>query len=142
MTGSYAAFAASPQLVNPSFAAQAVSSTIGIGGSNTARLRLNSDGTTQAITTAGGTVSRTAWAANPAAGIGNSVWVRYTVTGGTATSNGASAFTQISTNIDIVKGPQTNGVGSPVTYTIDFSYDGGATIAFTVTGNTLTLDFV
>lgn len=105
------------------------------GSGVTSSIQFNSDGTiTSPSHPSGGYSGPAQWAANPVAGIGNSYWVRFTPTTGTFTSNGAAAFTQMSSNV--LSTCTAAGLATKqVVYTVDIAADAGGTqILRTVAG--------
>ena len=74
------------------------------------------------------------WATTPAAGVGASVYIRATVTAGSALSvNSAVGWTLLSTALNFRNGSSTTGIRSS-TITFDFSLDGGASIVTSSAG--------
>lgn len=114
------------------------------GNAGTATITLNSDGSiTKSVAGTGSGATPTGptqWAVGVTAGIGTGVWVRATPTVGTFTSNAMSAFTQLSSNLSVVNGPIV--ADKNTTFTLDFSYDGGASIAVTSAGNVLQVQHI
>ena len=124
-------FASGGIVVNP--LASGMSSTDKPAGtSSLGQISFNSDGT---ITYLNNVIAGpTAWATSPAAGVGSAVYIRATVTAGSALSvNPASAWTLLSNAQAFKNGPATTGARSS-TVTFDFSLDGGASIVTSSSG--------
>lgn len=123
-------------VTNP-FAAYDVWADSAPGFAATATFTLNTDGTVTASFVdgdGGSTIGSASWFTPTTAGIGSSYWVRYTVTSGTATTNGASSFTQLNAARSITKSASA-GTAS-CTFTIEIATDsGGTNIVLTSTGN-------
>lgn len=131
-------------VVSNPLAAMGELNTLPTGNSGTATITLNTDGSiTKSVAGTGSGATPTGptqWSTFIAAGVGTGVWVRATPTVGTFTSNAMSAFTQLTSNLAVVNGP--TAVDKNTTFTLDFSYDAGATIAVTSTGNTLQVQHI
>ena len=101
------------------------------GTSSLGQVTFGSNGT---ITYLGYVSGPTAWATNPAAGVGSAVYIRATVTAGFALStNPAIAWTLLSADQAFKNGAGTSGSRSS-TVTFDFSLDGGASIVTSSSG--------
>lgn len=79
------------------------------------------------LTSETGGLGPTLWATAPNATIGDSVWIKCTVTAGTLTTNPATTPTQLNTTRSFEKGPVSAGVSS-ATCTFDFYADSGGTV--------------
>lgn len=84
----------------------------------------------------GSIVGSPLWYSPSTVGIGASYWCRYTVTSGSATTNGASGWSQLSSNRSITKQASTGSAFC--IFTIEIATDSiGSNVVFTKTGNTL-----
>lgn len=103
----------------------------------TATFTLNPDGTAQGTSTPtdGGSVpGTTRWFTTTGGTPGTGYWCRFTVTSGTATSNGASSWSQLNSARSISKAASAGTAGA--TFTMEIATDAaGANIVFTKTGN-------
>jgi hypothetical protein len=107
------------------------------GNSAGATIYFNSDGTvTYAVqfVDVSNTVGTESWFSPTTTGIGNSYWVRFTVTSGTLTTNQASTWTALSSARAFDKQAVSGAVSATVTVEIA-SDSGGTNIVFTSTGN-------
>ena len=124
--------------INRSFTAWDVYGDNSPGSSATASFAVSSNGTASGAGTIndGTTPGSSNWYTPTTTGIGNSYYVKYTVTSGSASSNAASSFTLLNTPPSITK---TASAGSGTcTFKIEIATDsGGTNIVFTSTGNVL-----
>lgn len=125
--------------LNQSFTAWSVIATT-IGGSSTASLRFNSNGTVTYTATASGTGSGSSnWYIPTTAGAGNSYYIRGTPTSGTFTS-GPTTWTSMSGSPQFILTRVATGQ-STVEFTVDIATDAaGVNIVFTSAGNFLSAE--
>jgi hypothetical protein len=108
------------------------------GATATASLIFGTNGSVASNATidGGSTTGSASWYSPNTTGIGSSYWIRFTPTSGSFTTNGASSFSQLSSNRQVTKSASTSAGG--VTFTIEIASDsGGSNIVMTSTGNIL-----
>lgn len=103
-----------------------------------ASLTFNTNGSVSAglSSDGGSTIGSASWYLPNTTGIGSSYYIKFTPTSGTFTANGASSFTLMNANRQVIKSASAGSAG--VTFTIQIATDsGGTNIVMTSTGNQL-----